>query len=188
MCIFFGGSMKLLDWIENKTARFDKCSIFRKLAVLSTALVIATLSVYIQVMNHQFLSYDDCEYVTDNPHIASGITWQNIVWGFTSVYASNWHPITWLSHMVDVQLYGMNPIGHHLTNVAIHSLSTVALLLLLCRVTGALWQSLFVAALFALHPMHVESVAWVAERKDVLSTFFFFITLLLYFDRATFFL
>ena len=115
-----------------------------------------------------------------NPHVVSGITGKNIIWAFTSVDAANWHPITWLSHMADVQLYGMNPRGHHLTNVVIHTVSSLLLLLLLLRFTGSLWQSSFVAALFALHPLHVESVAWVAERKDVLSAFFWFLTLLLY--------
>jgi len=133
-----------------------------------------------QVGNHQFLNYDDDDYVTNNPHVSSGLSSQNIAWAFTSVEAANWHPITWLSHMTDVQLYGMNPRGHHLTNVVIHTVSTLFLFLLLFRLTGALWQSLFVAALFALHPLHVESVAWVAERKDVLSTLFWFLTLLFY--------
>ncbi len=108
------------------------------------------------------------------------------MWAFTSGNASgNWHPVTWLSHMVDAQFYGLNPRGHHLTNVVLHTLSTVLLLLFLFRFTGSLWQSSFVAALFALHPLHVESVAWVAERKDVLSTFFWMLTLLLYAEYVT---
>ncbi len=121
---------------------------------------------------------------TNNPHVAQGITAANIFWAFTSVECTNWHPITWLSHMADVQFYGMNPRGHHLTSVVIHTISSLLLLLLLFRLTGSLWQSSFVAALFALHPMHVESVAWVAERKDVLSAFFWFLTLLLYAEYA----
>jgi len=144
------------------------------------ALVITILAVYMQVGNHEFLSFDDEIYVTNNPHVASGITGKNIIWAFKSVEASNWHPITWLSHMADVELYGMNPRGHHLTNVIIHTVSSLLLLLLLIRITGSLWQSSFVAFLFALHPLHVESVAWVAERKDVLSAFFWFLTLFLY--------
>ena len=151
-----------------------------KIIVLCIALVVITLSLYIQVRNHEFISYDDGKYVSDNQHVARGLTANNIVWAFTTVYASNWHPITWLSHMADVHLYGMDPGGHHLTNVGIHSLSSLILLLLLFRVTGSLWQSSFVAAMFALHPLHVESVAWVAERKDVISTLFLFITLFLY--------
>jgi len=133
-----------------------------------------------QVGNHEFVNYDDEVYVTKNPHVASGITAKNIVWAFTSIYGCNWHPITCLSHMTDVELYGMDPRGHHLTSVIIHIVSTLLLLFLLLRLTGALWPSAFVAALFALHPLHVESVAWVAERKDVLSALFWFFTLIIY--------
>ena len=144
------------------------------------ALVAATLAVYLQVGSHQFLSFDDKQYVTGNPHVAGGISGSNLMWAFSSVEAYNWHPVTWLSHMADVQMYGMNPRGHHLTNVVVHSASAVLLLLLLLRCTGSLWRSSLVAALFALHPLHVESVAWVAERKDVLSAFFWFLTLYFY--------
>jgi tetratricopeptide (TPR) repeat protein len=143
-------------------------------------LIIVILAVYIQTCNHQFLNFDDDSYVTNNPHVASGLTGKNIIWAFTSVDEANWHPITWLSHMADAQFYGMNPRGHHLTNVVIHTVSSLLLLLFLLRVTGSLWESSFVAFLFALHPMHVESVAWVAERKDVLSALFWFLTLLFY--------
>ncbi len=143
-------------------------------------LIAIVLTVYMQAGNHQFLNYDDDVYVTSNPNVAGGITRNNILWAFTSFDAANWHPITWLSHMADVQFYGMNPRGHHLTNVAVHTVSSLFLLLLLLRLTGAVWQSSFVAALFALHPLHVESVAWVAERKDVLSAFFWLLTLLFY--------
>jgi Tfp pilus assembly protein PilF len=148
--------------------------------LIAIALVAVTLAVYFQVGNHQFLNLDDNSYVTDNSHVASGLSGANIRWAFTSVEASNWHPLTWLSHMADVQLYGMNPRGHHLTSVAIHTAAALCLLLLLVRMTGDLWPSAFVAALFALHPLHVESVAWVAERKDVLSALFCFLTLLAY--------
>jgi tetratricopeptide (TPR) repeat protein len=143
-------------------------------------LVAIVLAVYTQVVNHQFLNIDDDVYVTLNPHVINGITGKNIIWAFTSFDAGNWHPITWLSHMADVQLYGLNPSGHHLTNVVIHTASSLLLLLLLFRLTDSLWQSSFVAALFALHPLHVESVAWIAERKDVLSALFWFLTLLIY--------
>jgi tetratricopeptide (TPR) repeat protein len=148
------------------------------------ALIVIVVVVYMQAGNHEFLNFDDNVYVTSNPHVASGITGENIIWAFTSFDESNWHPITWLSHMTDVQFYGMNPRGHHLTNVAIHAISTVILFLLLFRLTGSRWQSSFVAALFALHPLHVESVAWVAERKDVLCAFFWFFTLFLYSEYA----
>jgi tetratricopeptide (TPR) repeat protein len=149
-------------------------------ALLSIALIVIILAVYMQVGNHQFLNFDDEVYVTRNAHITSGITGKNIIWAFTSFDEANWHPITWLSHMTDVRFYGLSPRGHHLTNVAIHTVSSVLLLLLLFRLTGAPWQSSFVAFLFALHPLHVESVAWVAERKDVLSALFWFLTLLFY--------
>lgn len=157
----------------------------RSIIVVSAALITITLAVYWQVGNHEFLNYDDNVYVTGNPHVATGITGPNILWAFTSVHAANWHPITWLSHMMDAQIYGMNPRGHHLTNVVIHAISTVLLFLLLFQLTSSIWQSAFVAALFALHPLHVESVAWVAERKDVLSAFFWFLTLLLYAEYVT---
>lgn len=174
--------MPILDWIGKKTVAFEKCSSVRNIIVLCIVLSVITLSVYVQVANHEFISYDDMDYVASNPHVTSGITVENVMWAFASVGGTtcNWHPITWLSHMADVQVYGMNPGAHHITNVVIHIASSVILLLLLFRVTGALWQSAFVAAMFALHPMHVESVAWVAERKDVLSAFFWFLTLFFY--------
>lgn len=143
-------------------------------------LVSITFGVYLQVANHTFLNLDDPDYVTDNLHVSSGISVKNITWAFSSVEAANWHPVTWLSHMADAQFYGLNPRGHHLTSVAIHSVSALLLFFLLLRLTDALWQSLFVASMFALHPLHVESVAWVAERKDVLSAFFCFTTLIIY--------
>jgi len=154
----------------------------RYVILISMALIIMTLAVYWQTGNHAFLNLDDNVYVTENPHVTTGITVANIIWAFTSVdeITSNWHPVTWLSHMADVQLYGMNPRGHHLTNVFFHTSCTVLLFLLFSRLTGALWQSAFVAAMFAIHPLHVESVAWVAERKDVLSAFFGFLSLLMY--------
>lgn len=153
---------------------------YRSVILICMALIIVTTIVFSRVGDHEFLLFDDEDYITQNPHIENGITVSNIAWAFSSVYASNWHPITWLSHMADVQLYGMNPRGHHFTNVIIHSVSTMLLFILLLLLTRSQWKSLFVAALFALHPMHVESVAWVAERKDVLSAFFWFLTLILY--------
>jgi tetratricopeptide (TPR) repeat protein len=152
--------------------------------LIGIALIVVTLAVYWQTVNHQFLNFDDNVYVTANHHVATGITGRNIMWAFSSVEASNWHPLTWLSHMTDAQLFGMSPGGHHITSTIFHSLSTLLLFLLLLRLTGALWSSSFVAALFALHPLHVESVAWIAERKDVLSAFFWFLTLFLYSEYA----
>lgn len=127
-----------------------------------------------------FISLDDLDYITKNIHVTTGLTKGNFVWAFTNSYQSNWHPLTWLSHMADCQLYGLDPRGHRLTNVLFHAINTVLLFLLLLKITGARWQSAFVAALFALHPLHVESVAWIAERKDVLSGMFWMLTLLGY--------
>ena len=146
----------------------------------SLFLIIVTFAVYWQVGGYQFVNFDDGKYILENPHVRTGVTAEGFIWAFTSAYASNWHPLTWLSHMLDVQLFGLDPGPHHLVNVLFHAINTVLLFLLLLRMTGAYWQSVFVAALFALHPLHVESVAWVAERKDVLSAFFWMVTLLLY--------
>jgi tetratricopeptide (TPR) repeat protein len=161
-------------------SNIEKRPSIRSIVFISIALIIFILTVYIQVGNYEFTNFDDPLYVTENLHVKSGLTGENIVWAFTSIEASNWHPITWLSHMADARFYGMNPRGHHLTNVIIHALSSLFLLLLLIHLTNSLWQSSFVAFLFALHPLHVESVAWVAERKDVLSAFFWFLTLIIY--------
>jgi Flp pilus assembly protein TadD len=147
---------------------------------LCIALTVIIGAVYMQVGNHPFFGFDDADYVTNNPYIENGITGKSLVWALTSVEAYNWHPVTWLSHISVAHFFGMDPRTHHLTNVAIHILATLLLFLLLFRLTDALWQSLFVAALFALHPLHVESVAWVAERKDVLSALFCFLTLHFY--------
>lgn len=146
-------------------------------AVLS----ISILFIYYQLAGAGFVSYDDPKYVRDNPFVMQGLTPESIGWAFTSLgYASNWHPVTWLSHMIDIELLGANPGAHHLMNVLLHLMNSFILFYLLCRLTGARWKSAAVAALFALHPLHVESVAWIAERKDVLSTFFLMLTLLAY--------
>jgi Flp pilus assembly protein TadD len=131
-------------------------------------------------LDNDFVDYDDDYYVTENTHVNKGVTFDSLTWAFTSSRSSNWHPITWISHMIDCQLYGLNPRGHHLTSLLFHVANTLLLFLILARMTGTLRQSSFVAALFALHPLHVESVAWVAERKDVLSTFFMMLTLWVY--------
>ena len=143
-------------------------------------LVVVTFCVYWQVSGHGFIVFDDPAYVTGNAKIKGGLNVDSVVWAFTSDYACNWHPLTWLSHMADVQLFGLDPKWHHLMNVFVHLGNTVLLLILLGQMTGSYWQSFFVAALFALHPLHVESVAWVSERKDVLSAMFFLLTLLFY--------
>ena len=143
-------------------------------------LVIATLSVFWQIQNNKFVNYDDETYITKNSHVRTGMRFENVTWAFASMYASNWHPLTWLSHMLDCQIYGLNPKGHHLNNLLLHIANTLLLFFVLNRMTGAFWRSIFVAALFALHPLHVESVAWAAERKDVLSTFFCMLTIWAY--------
>lgn len=139
-----------------------------------------TLLPYVQVKDHEFTTFDDDMYVTNNPMVGAGLTWQGVKWAFTAVHSNNWHPVTWLSHMLDCQLFRVNPRGHHLANLFFHVLNTLLLFLFWARVTQALWPSALVAALFALHPLHVESVAWVSERKDVLSTFFWLTTMWAY--------
>ena len=131
-------------------------------------LVAVTLAVYAQVMGHQFILLDDPLYIRENLIVNRGLTLTGIGWAFTTFHASNWHPITWLSHMLDCQMFGLNAGGHLMVNALIHGSNTVLLFLFLRRTTGAKWQSAIVAALFALHPLHVESVAWAAERKDTL--------------------
>jgi len=144
------------------------------------SLALATLISYSQVRNHEFIDFDDDIYITKNKNVQDGLTWQNIKWAFTTNQAYNWHPLTWLSHMLDCQLFGLKPAGHHVTNVLFHIANTLLLFLLFKSMTGNVWRSAFVAALFALHPLHVESVCWVSERKDVLSTLFWLLTMWFY--------
>jgi len=139
---------------------------------IALALVLVTVAIYAQVISHDFVDLDDTGYVVTNTHVNTGLTADNIRWAFTTGYAANWHPVTWISHQLDVTLFGMRPGAAHAMNVAWHVLNTLMLFGLLRVMTGAVWRSAFVAALFAVHPVHVESVAWIAERKDVLSTFF----------------
>jgi tetratricopeptide (TPR) repeat protein len=143
-------------------------------------LVLATVAVYGQLRNHQFINFDDNVYVTDNAAVQSGLTLRGIVWAFTTLHAGLWIPLTWLSYMGDSQLFGLHPGAFHLTNLFLHLANTLLLFLWFHRTTGALGRSFLVAALFALHPLHVESVAWVTERKDVLSTFFWLLTMWAY--------
>jgi tetratricopeptide (TPR) repeat protein len=144
------------------------------------ALTIFILTVYWQVQGHQFIDFDDQLYVTDNYGTQTGLTFKGIINTFTDVHTGHWHPLTMLSHMLDWQLFGDNAGGHHWTSVIIHIINTILLFLLFRNLTGAIWRSAFIAALFAIHPINVESVAWVAERKNVLSTFFWIATILLY--------
>jgi tetratricopeptide (TPR) repeat protein len=147
---------------------------------ISLFLVLSTLLIYFQVSSFGFVHYDTAKYVYENRIVKAGLTAEGFKWAFSSFYFCNWHPLTWLSHMLDVQLYGLHPGRHHLTNVIFHIVNTLLLFGVLRRMTGKLWQCGFVAALFALHPLHVESVAWVAERKDLLSSLFGLLTLWFY--------
>jgi protein O-mannosyl-transferase len=143
-------------------------------------LLLAVAIVFGQTVHHAFIKFDDPQYVYENPHVISGLTAEGIAWAFTTSHASNWHPLTWLSHMLDCQIYGLAPGGHHLTNALLHAATTILLFLVLRRITGEFWPSAFVAAVFAIHPLRVESVAWVSERKDILSGLFFMLTLWAY--------
>jgi protein O-mannosyl-transferase len=151
---------------------------------LGLLLAMMTLIVFWPITHCDFLNYDDPDYFTANPHVLSGLTPANFVWAFTTGHASNWHPLTWLSLMLDAQIFGKNPFGPHLTNLLFHAANTTLLFLLLRKLTATTWRSTFVAALFGWHPLHVESVAWVAERKDVLSAFFALLSLWAYAGHA----
>ena len=154
---------------------------FRIVIIVSLCLIASIIIPYLQVIHFDFAGYDDELYVTENLHVQKGISPEGIKWAFTTFNSANWHPLTWLSHMLDCELYGLDPSGHHWTNIEFHIANTVLLFLVLFMMTKGLWKSAFVAALFALHPLHVESVVWVAERKDVLSTFMFLLTLAAYY-------
>jgi Tfp pilus assembly protein PilF len=147
---------------------------------IALLLGLMTLLVYLPATSFHFVNFDDQDYVTGNPVVQNGLTWSGVKWAFDGAHASNWHPLTWLSHMADCDLFGLNPAGPHLVNALFHAANTALLFLLIFQLTKKLWPSAFIAALFAWHPLHVESVAWVAERKDVLSTFFALLTLLSY--------
>lgn len=143
-------------------------------------LILSILAIYWQVLAFEFVNYDDDVYITRNPMVQRGLTLESVKWAFSSTHAEFWHPVTWLSHMLDTQIFGLNPGGHHFSNLLLHILNTLLLFWILRDTTRHLWRSCMVAALFALHPLHVESVAWVAERKDVLSTFFWMLATLMY--------
>lgn len=152
--------------------------------LIALLLALTTLLVYLPVGRFSFVNFDDTDYFTNNPAVKHGLTWPGVCWAFDGFHASNWHPVTWLSHMADGTLFGLNPGAHHFVNVLFHALNAALLFILLWRLTQRLWPSALVAALFAWHPLHVESVAWIAERKDVLSTFFALLTLLCYVKYA----
>ncbi len=158
-------------------------SVFSDRVVIAIVCIFLAAIVWItfgQTLRHDFINYDDNEYVYENPKITAGLTLSGIGWAFTHVHADNWHPLTTISHMLDCQLYGLHPWGHHLTNILLHATAAILLFLALRKLTGTIWPSAFVAAIFAIHPLRVESVAWVSERKDVLSGVFFMLTLWAY--------
>jgi protein O-mannosyl-transferase len=148
----------------------------RRLTWILVMIAALTLAAYWPLLHNGFIDYDDTDYVTLNMAVRQGLTLEGLSWSLGAFHAANWHPLTWLSHMLDVQLFDLNPVGHHATSLALHIANALLLCVLLHRLTGALVRSALVALLFAVHPLHVESVAWVAERKDVLSTLFWFLT------------
>ncbi|HET7452344.1 MAG TPA: tetratricopeptide repeat protein [Thermoanaerobaculia bacterium] len=163
-----------------RPSRSAELSGFRLPLLVSLGLAALVVAVFWGSGTHGFLNFDDGEYVSENAHVAAGLTAAGVRWAFTAFHAANWHPVTWLSHMLDVEFFGMNAGAMHRVNVALHLANTLLLFAVLRRWTGALWRSAFVAALFGVHPLHVESVAWISERKDVLSTFFLLATIFAY--------
>ena len=163
------------------TAQPSPTSNHQGIAIVICILLVGVVwVVFGQTLRHEFLNYDDDQYVYDNPRITNGLSLGNVAWAFTHVHAENWHPLTTISHMLDCQLYGLQPWGHHLTNVLLHTTATILLFLALWELTQACWPSAFVTAVFAIHPLRISSVAWVAERKDVLSGVFFMLSLWAY--------
>lgn len=158
-------------------------NLYLKLPII-LILIALNLHIYWQVRNHEFIGLDDGVYVLNNYPVQKGLTKESITWAFSSFHSSNWHPLTWLSHIFDYQLYGANPKGHHLTNLLFHILNSVLLFLIFEQITSSIWKSAFLAILFALHPINVESVAWVSQRKNVLSTFFWLLTTIAYLRYA----
>ncbi|MDI6828043.1 MAG: glycosyltransferase family 39 protein, partial [Armatimonadota bacterium] len=140
-------------------------------------------ALYYRIVNYSFV-FDDAQYIQTNEYVQKGLTAQTIKWCFTAFYAANWHPLTWLSHALDCQLFGLNAGSHHIQNLLLHILNSLLLFVLLLRMTNSVWKSGFVAVLFGVHPLHVESVAWISERKDVLSTFFWMLSILAYIRYA----
>jgi protein O-mannosyl-transferase len=155
----------------------NSLSEWNKKILISLCLVLMVLLSFQEVRNNDFINFDDLSYVTENTHVQGGLSYEGFMWAMATSHASNWHPLTWLSLMADYELFWLNPAGYHWTNLLFHMANTVLLLLVLNGMTGALLRSVFVAALFAVHPLHVESVAWIAERKDVLSAFFWMLTM-----------
>ncbi len=168
--------MKSMDSTEQKAGqRPAESYVFQspqnRRLILCLLLALATIALYNPVTHAPFLNYDDSVYVTDCPQVRAGLTWKTIVWAFHTTEATNWHPITWLSHALDCQIFGLNPAGPHIVNVLLHAANVVLLFLILESATGLAWRSLAVAALFALHPINVESVAWISESRTFSACF-----------------
>src|SRR6266508_1994538 len=171
----------MMDSFQNdQTSSMTLSQTRRRTFLACLVLSCLTLATFWPVTRHDFIIYDDPDYVSENPHVQGGLNWKSVAWAFGTSHTGNWHPLTWLSHMLDCQVFWLKPGYPHLTNVLFHAANTLLLFLVLNRMTAALWRSASVATLFALHPLHVESVAWVAERKDLLSTFFGMLTLWAY--------
>src|SRR5512141_351728 len=148
--------------------------------ILGALLALGTIALFAPVAGYQFLLVDDSAYVTQNPNVNTGLSVTNVVWAFKDFSSFYWHPLAWISHMLDCQLFGLNPGPHHLVNVALHAINVLLLFMLLRTATGAVWRSFLVAALLAVHPMNVENVAWIAERKSLLSAMFTLLTIAAY--------
>ena len=161
--------MKLLEFARRRPS-----------LTFSFILGLFTFLLYLPIVRNGFVGYDDQGYITENTHVSTGLSWPNIVWAFKSDEQANWHPLTWISHMADCQMFGLNPAGHHFINILLHTTNTLLIFFLLKQMTRELWASALVAAFFGWHPLHVESVAWASERKDVLSTFFWLLTMIVY--------
>ena len=166
------------EWILNRVSL--RTTSLKREQWIAIFLMALTLAVYMGVAGNEFVNYDDHEYIIRNDQVQAGLTWAGARWAMTAMAASNWHPLTWLSHMLDCRIYGLNPAGHHLTSLLFHIVNVLLLFLLLREATGRMWECAAVSALFAVHPLHVESVAWLSERKDVLSFFFGMLTMLMY--------
>ena len=167
-------------WPQRTITKTVRTQLVLKFAICA-ALIAITWAVFGQTVGHEFVNFDDPIYVSENDNVRAGLNWRGVAWAFTHIHSHNWHPLTTMSHMLDCQLFGLKPGAHHFVNFLLHSANVVLLFVLLAQITGRLWRSAFVAAVFAIHPLRVESVAWISERKDVLSGLFFVLTLLAYF-------
>src|SRR5271157_2030494 len=174
-----GPSKQMAASAVDRLASGSAAQIRRPYSLLAVCgfLLLAVILVFAQTLTHDFVNFDDRDYVYENPHVRAGLTGAGTAWAFTTYCCCNWHPLTWLSHMLDCQLYELKPGGHHLTSAVLHAAAAILLFLAFQQMTGALWPSAWVAAVFAIHPLRVESVAWVAERKDVLSGLLFMLIL-----------